>query len=273
MDIYIMTDLEAVAGVIDSDNWCVPDSEHLSEARRLLSLEVNAAVEGFVAAGATRIHVADGHGYGGIDANTLDPRVELISDFPCKYPCELDGSFDAMAWVGQHAKSRTCFAHLAHTGAFTVFEKSLNGLAIGELGEMALCAGELGVPAILLTGDQAGCDEAAKLISGIETVAVKRGIQTQSGDSCTAEEYGFWNLGVVQDDPGPARTKIRAGAQRALERFKTQPTAPVTLSAPYARRVVMRPDAEHPYQRVSVETHDTSAIAALNSPYDLKPVT
>ena len=66
MKVLLMTDMEGVAGVKNSEDWCMPDSRFYSVGCRLLTLEVNAAVEGFFAGGATYVQVADGHGAGGI---------------------------------------------------------------------------------------------------------------------------------------------------------------------------------------------------------------
>ena len=71
MRVYIVTDLEGVAGVHDIENWCEPASPNYARAKELLTLEVNAAIAGFRAAGATDILVADGHGCGGIANRAL----------------------------------------------------------------------------------------------------------------------------------------------------------------------------------------------------------
>ena len=47
MRIFLMTDLEAVAGVIDFENWCTPQSRYNDQAKELLTEEVNAAIDGF----------------------------------------------------------------------------------------------------------------------------------------------------------------------------------------------------------------------------------
>ncbi|MDP6361470.1 MAG: M55 family metallopeptidase, partial [Planctomycetota bacterium] len=149
MRIYLMTDLEAVAGVLDFENWCTPQSQYNDLAKELLTAEVNAAIDGFFSAGATEILVADGHGSGGINPALLDPRVELQRGWgPGPYPLGMEGNFDACAWVGQHAKSRTELSHLTHTQSFGVLEISVNRVAIGEFGQVALCASQLGIPAI-----------------------------------------------------------------------------------------------------------------------------
>lgn len=66
MKIYIMTDMEGVCGVLNHDDWVMPSGRYYEEGKKLLTLEVNAAVEGFLSEGATQVLVVDGHGAGGL---------------------------------------------------------------------------------------------------------------------------------------------------------------------------------------------------------------
>ena len=59
MRIFLMTDLEGVAGVLDSGNWCLWNSRYYEAGKELLTRKVNAAIEGFMSAGATEFLVAD----------------------------------------------------------------------------------------------------------------------------------------------------------------------------------------------------------------------
>jgi D-amino peptidase len=164
MKIMIVTDLEGVAGVLDFANWCSIESPYYDKAKKLLTLETNAAIEGFFAAGATEIRVVDGHGPGAIDPELLDERVALQRGAASPiWPFTLDSTFDAIAWVGQHAMSRTPYSHISHTGTFDVFEATVNGLPVGEFGEFAFCAAELNVPVIFASGEEAFAREAAAL--------------------------------------------------------------------------------------------------------------
>ncbi len=142
--IYIQTDLEAVAGVLNFEEWCVSSGVHYHQARRLLTLEINAAVKGFFAGGAREIVVADGHGPGGVNPELIDSRVDLIRGWPNGWPLELDASFDALAFVGQHAKAGTERSHLTHTQGFNHLDLSVNGVSLGEFGQLVACASELG---------------------------------------------------------------------------------------------------------------------------------
>jgi len=243
MKIYMMTDLEGSAGVLNREDWVHPDSRYNEKAKTFLTLEVNAAAEGFFKAGATEILVSDGHGSGGIQPDLLDKRVKLLRGYPAGYPCGLTSEYDCVAWVGQHAKAGTPYAHIPHSGNHYVIDFSINGISVGELGELAMCAGVLGVKPIFASGDKAMCIEAEELLPGIETVCVKEGIMPGKGDECTFEEYHSRNIAAIHKSPERARELIRKGACRALMRFEENPDSFTDLvsEAPYEKKVVYRP--------------------------------
>ena len=267
MRIFLVTDMEGVCGVINHDDWVTPTSRNYEEGRRLLTLEINAAVEGFYAAGATEILVADGHGAGGINQAYLDNRTLLQRGFPGPYPFGLDRSFDALAWVGQHAKAGTPLAHIAHTGWFNVLDYRVNGVSVGELGQIAYCGAVLGVRTIFACGDEALTKEAAALLPGVETVSVKRGLVSGSGDEYDTEGYRNRNLAAVHLHPEKARELIRAGAERALRRLasKRDSFPLLRIDPPFRREVSYRPNGTTPAYRAVAE-HATDFIAMMNGP-------
>lgn len=267
MRIYIMTDLEGVAGVLDSENWCLKDGRYFDAAKELLTREVNAAIEGFLEAGATEFLVADGHGYGGINPVLLHPAAELAARWPrgAVYPFALDdGVFQYAAWVGQHPKAGTVRGHLCHTGNMSVRNFSINGISVGEFGEMAWCAGELGVPVIFASGCRAFTEEARAFVPGIETVAVKRGTQTKPGDELDADAYRRHNASAIHFHPEIARQRIRAGARQALLRAAREPFGQVALKPPYEMEVILRPTDTAP-ARVMRASHASSLIGLMNA--------
>jgi len=243
MKIYIMTDLEGPAGVLNRNDWVHLGSPYYEKAKMLLTKEVNAAIRGFFNAGATEILVSDGHGSGGIQPELLDKRALLLRGYPTGYPCELTEEYDCVAWIGQHAKAGTPLAHIPHTGNHHVIDLSINGISIGELGELAMSAGVLGVKPILATGDKAMCLEAQKLLPGIETVSVKEGFMPGSGDECTFEEYNSRNIAAIHKSPERARELIEEGAYDSLTRFKDNPDsfADLITKAPYEKVIIYRP--------------------------------
>lgn len=245
MKMIIMTDMEGVAGIINHDDWVVPGGRYYEDGKKLLTLETNAAIEGFAAEGATEFLVVDGHGYGGINHLLLDPRAQFMrGPYHGNYYSMLNSSFDAIAWVGQHAKAGTPFAQMAHTGWFNVIDYRINDVSVGEFGQLAMCGASLGIRSIFGAGDEAFAAEAAALVGGIETVSVKRGIMPGSGDEFNTEGYKERNNGAVHSHPEVARDRIRSGAQRAARRFKDnrEQFALLRTEAPYRREIRFRSD-------------------------------
>lgn len=230
MKIYLMTDLEGVAGMFTWENR--EDESHYNAARRLrvgrwLAEEVNAAIEGFIAGGATDIIVNDGHGAGAtIDLDVADPRARYLHGQrrPFWLPY-LDATCDATGIVGAHAKAGTTSANLYHTMSESVRDWSFNGISVGEMGLQALIAGYYGVPFVFVAGDAWACREMEELIPGCVTVPVK---------------YGTSRFSALTLAPEEARRRIRAGAERALEVIDQ--VEPLTLSSP----VVMRDERVEP---------------------------
>ncbi len=262
-----MTDMEGVAGVLDFENWCEPKGRYYELGKEFLTAEVNAAIAGFVRAGATEFLVVDGHGHGGINLKLLDRRAELARNWaPPPYPFSLDTSFGYAACVGQHAMSRTEGAHLAHTGSFSVFETTINGTPVGEFGEMALCAAQLGVRVIFGSGDLAFTREAQTLLPGIESVAVKRGTTPGRGDECDGEAYAKRNLAAIHSQPQRVQRLISAAAERAIRRAKTDASFGIlTLKPPFQRMTILRRQGDQP-RRVGHARHPSDGIALMNAP-------
>ena len=278
MKILLMTDLEGVSGVRDVENWCIPGSRFYPAACRLLTQEVNAAVDGFFAAGAKYIQVADGHGIGAphgvgaIDIEHLDPRVEYAYGWPEGWPFHLDESFTGVAWIGQHAKAGTSMAHLPHTQGFDYLDLRINGVSIGEFGQLALCAASLGIPAFYGVGDQAFTEEAEALAPGIITCAVKRGVTPDSGESCTAEEYQRHGTGAIHIPPVRARTMIRQTAEAAAWKLRNNPPAFIPLTAPFERIIVLRATETGELKRIDRACHPSSLIELMRMPLNPKPL-
>jgi len=265
MKIYVSTDLEGVAGVINFQDWTMPDTPYYSLAREFLTAEVNACIDGLFEGGATEMLVADGHGPGAVNIHQLDPRVEYMrgwGDGP--WPLMLDDTFDALVFVGQHAKSGTPYAHLAHTQSTGYLDLSINGVSIGEFGQLSMCASELGIRTIFGSGDLAFTKEAQALVTGIETVAVKRGLRSGTGGNLTREEYASYTGSAIHTNPIKSRRLIREGALRAIIRAKNEDFGIIDLNPPYERVTKFRPSSENKNWTISRETHQSSVSAVMN---------
>lgn len=214
MKVYMMTDLEGVAGVTDFEDRSTDthdNHEKRMRMQRLLTGEVNAAIDGLFEGGATQVIVNDGHGGGyTIDFENLDPRAQIVHghERPFWLPL-LDETCDATILIGAHAKAESPPATNYHTMSKAVRDWSINGVSFGEMGLQALIAGHSGVPMIFVSGEAYACEEISDLIPGIVTAAVKRGLSRRS---------------AVSWAPQKAREMIRSGVQEALnQRGRIEP--------------------------------------------------
>jgi D-amino peptidase len=104
MKIWISCDMEGVAGVVDWDQ-CRPGNPGYTLGCALMQDEVNAAIEGAVAAGATEIVVNDSHGkMANLDPRALAGGASYLSGShkPMYMVQGLDDTFDAVFLVGYH---------------------------------------------------------------------------------------------------------------------------------------------------------------------------
>lgn len=272
MKIMIMTDMEGVTGVHDHQKCCVSGGCYYQDCRRLLTMEVNAAVAGFFAGGATEITVATGHGYDSLDRELLDPRVLMLTGhFNPIWPWGLDRSFNALAYVGQHAKAGTDYAHLAHTSSFNVLDFRINGISIGEYGGYSFCARELGIPVIFAAGDRALTLEAQALTPGVFTVAGKHGLVADQGRSktMTTEEYARMNLASSQRSPQVVREEIERTARAAAEQWKQDKSVfhYLDLQPPFRMVRIERPEVPEGKPCALYAEDPASYISCLNRLY------
>ena len=145
MRMYVVTDLEGVAGVYqweNRDDTSLENHERRCRQRRWSAAEVNAMGEGFFAGGATEAWVYDGHGAGyTIDIGLVDPRIRILHGRGAPSYCTgLDENCAAIGSLGTHAMAGTKWANLAHTMGTSIRRYSLNGIDVGETGYQAFLA-------------------------------------------------------------------------------------------------------------------------------------
>jgi D-amino peptidase len=228
MKIYMMTDLEVPAGV---NRWIQTregETPEKAAAMRLLTGEVNAAVDGILDADPeAEVIVFDGHGTGGLVFEAVHPRTQVIMHGAgMKVAHHLDASYDALFFVGQHAMANTPDAPLCHSySSRTVEYYKLNGELIGEIGCLAAIAGEMGVPTAFLSGDEKACVEARLLVPDMVTVETKKGLGIELALHLPAEH---------------ARQAIQEGAVRAVRSLKQ--IAPLRIDPPYELEIRVQED-------------------------------
>ncbi len=196
MRVYLSVDMEGTAGVVHEDQTNPTDPRCAGEYgrfRRLMTLETNAAIEGALAGGATRILVNDSHwSMRNILAEDLHPAAELLSGSPKNWSMMegIDLGWDLAAFIGYHAKAGTQNAILDHTYTDSILDVRLNGRSVGEFGINAALAGTFGVPVALVSGDKAIAEEARTLLGdgAPRTVVVKEAVSRHAARSVSPEK-------------------------------------------------------------------------------------
>src|SRR2546423_11966367 len=209
MRVHIISDIEGVAGIVKAGQTG-GDQPLFQEGRKLYTEEINAAVRGAKAAGATEIVVMDCHGAGrdytfnSLLPELLDPGCEWVVQRDwTEYTAALEAGCDSALFVGMHAMAGTALGVLNHTVSGRSWHSlRFNGVEVGETGINAALCGTWGCPVLMVSGDEASCREGTDLLGeGLTTVSVKKGLGRFS-----ARQY-----------PAPkARDLIEAGAKRAL---------------------------------------------------------
>jgi D-amino peptidase len=219
--VFILTDLEGVAGVVSFEDQSYPTGRYYEQAKRLLTAEVNAAVNGLLEAGVEDVLVWDGHGAGGIWYEDLHPAARLMHGRLASIEQVFSevAKCDAAIIVGQHAMAGTPTSNQSHTQDSRRIEYyKLNGKPIGEIAQFCLYAGAVGVPVIMLAGERDACQEAEALIPSITTVSVKQGLGRNAAISLS---------------PARARQAIQEGAARAVRNQNAKPLRPLVWAGPY----------------------------------------
>jgi D-amino peptidase len=202
MDVYIVADMEGVSGIVNRQQVTHGEPE-FQEGRRLLAGDVNAAVAGAFAAGATRVVVGDTHAtQRNLPMDQMDPRAEYEAP-PGPNLATLGSGFAALVIIGMHAKSGTSQAFLEHTFEPAWHRYAIDGVEHGEFAVLAFIAAAYGVPIVCVSGDQAAIDEAHALMPAVEGVVVKEGLGRE------------WCRTLA---PDVAHQRIREGIARGLER-------------------------------------------------------
>ncbi|MFB6725659.1 M55 family metallopeptidase [Kribbella sp. NPDC056345] len=233
MRVYLSADMEGVTGLVDAEDVQPPGRDY-ERARVMMTEDVNAAVRGAYAAGATAVLVNDAHGpMRNLLPDLLDPRAVLIKGRPKPMGMieGLDDSYDAALCIGYHARAGI-LGVLSHSFMGHEIEDIwLDDQVTGEIGLFEATATSYGVPLVLLTGDDTACAEATAWNGDIHTVPVK----------FAKDRFAAQLVPVAE-----ARAAIEAGATGALR------SLPSVAAGPSPRTLAVR------WQSASVASHLTA---------------
>ncbi len=220
--VFVITDGEGVAGICRQEQTEPQDPE----LRQLLTGEVNAAVDGFLAGGADEVIVWDGHdGSRTLSAATIHPKAKLVIG-NIGPMMTLDRGYTAVAFVGQHSMAGVRAGIMAHSyNSLGIQNMLLNGKRVGEIETRTALAGSFGIPVIFLSGDRAAARELHDIVPDAVTAEVKEGLARYSCISLSA---------------AAARDLIREKAAQAARQIGSikpyRITGPVTLEIEYTTR-------------------------------------
>ena len=227
--VFISVDMEGIAGVI-SGSECSSRGPDYNYFRKIMTEETNAAIEGALNSGAINIIVRDGHGAKtNIFPDLLHPKAKLlrgITSRPENMMLGIDDTFDAVIFIGYHAKAGTEDGVIAHTSSGNVIDLSVNGNSLPEGGYNALIAGLYDVPVVFVAGDNWICNQLKDLLGEVVTCETKIGM-------------GSAELGL---HPDVVRERIRKGVSDALDdlsRFR-----PYKLSSPYTMTLKVKKERD-----------------------------
>lgn len=221
MRVYISVDMEGLAGVALREQISrYLGGRQYQQGRRLVAAEVNAAVAGAFAGGATDVIVHDNHGSSmNMPVDQLDPRVHVyMGNLPYPQHAILEPDVAVYFCLGYHAAQGALHAFRDHTVSSSRWSDVwLNGVAVGELGLSAACAGVYGIPVGLVVGDDKVCAEARALLgAAVEAVAVKTGLGRHAAKLLSVAEQ---------------HVRIREAAARAVSRAGL--FSPLVFEPPY----------------------------------------
>jgi D-amino peptidase len=211
MKVWMSLDMEGVAGVVDWEQ-CRPGSgAPYALGCELLQDEVNAAIEGAIAGGATEIVLNDSHSR----MANLDPRKiaggakYLSGRHKPRYMMQgLDDSFDAAFFVGYHGSISGAPSTMSHTYNPEVFSGAkINGTYVGESGINALVADHYRVPIAFVSGDTVTWEETAPFAEGGVNVVTKTSITRASALNLHPTE----SCRLIREGAELALTKVAAG--------------------------------------------------------------
>ncbi len=230
MRVFVSADMEGVTGVAAAEDVVRGEPEY-DRGKELLHGDVNAAIAGAAAGGATEILVNDSHSsMRNLDRARVDDRATLVrGNTKPRSMMQGLGDHDCALFVGYHAKAGTPEAVLNHTFfGHELLRLRTDDEETGELGWNARLAAAEGVPVGLVTGDDATVAEARdELGDAPETVAVKEGIDRFTARCRPASE-------TTDEIRSAARRAVERAAEGALGTAALDASSPTRIEADWA---------------------------------------
>ena len=231
MRVLISADAEGVTGVTNTTELLF-GKPHWEWMRGMMTADVNAAIAGAFAGGATEVVVNDSHWtMTNVLIEQLDPRADLIKGFH-KHLCMVAGveDADAVFFLGYHARTGDSDGVGNETIlGREIIEIRMNGKPVGESEINAAVCGQFGVPVVFASGDDLYEKELRETLPDVEFGLTKYALDR-------------WAARCLP--PQRSHANIEAAAKRAVERAVGGSFAPYRLDGPVELAVTFSSTAE-----------------------------
>lgn len=195
LKVILLYDMEGVSGATSVRHTDFGANPEYEEARKSLTADVNAAIAGLKAAGATEIIVVDGHGSGNtqgpdvLEAELRPPAKMISRDRPFDiYMDSYDQSVDAIVAVAMHAGAGNPAGFLSHTYTIEDIQYKVNGTPFNETMIMAMGAARFGIPIIMVSGDDQLEKEVRRFLPWVKYASGKRAVGRTKAEPFPREE-------------------------------------------------------------------------------------
>ena len=257
LKVLLLYDMEGISEATSAAHVRNGTSEY-AQARVSLTADVNAAIAGLKAAGATEIVVVDGHGSGnGAEPDVLEDKLlapsRMISrDMPFDiYMDSYDGSFQAIVAIAMHAGAGNASGFLSHTYSGRGVGYRVNDEPFNETMILAMGGARFKIPLVAASGDDELEKELRRHLPWVQYATVKHAVDRSNAEPLARSEIdrritaaaraGLEKLGAARLPklPGPYRFAVtfrdentarlqaeRAGTGFVREGATVQVTAP-----------------------------------------------
>jgi D-amino peptidase len=232
--VLLLFDMEGVSGASDFKHTSFAHPAEYAEGRKSLTADVNAAINGLKAAGASEIIVVDGHGAGNsggpdvLENELVPPARMLYRDTPFDiYMDSYDHSIDAIVAVAMHAGAGNKQGFLSHTYTFEDVEYKVNGVPFNESMVLAMGAARLRIPVIAISGDDQLEKEVRRHLPWVQYASVKHAVDRGKAEPAPRDE---------------ASRRIEAAAREGLTRLSSAKLP--EFSGPYRFALTFQDEAQ-----------------------------
>jgi len=251
--VLLLYDMEGVTGAAHVRHTDFGTPEY-AEARKSLTADVNAAIAGLRAVGATDILVVDGHGSGNstgpdvLEDQLLAPARMISRSAPFDiYMDSYDQSIDAVVAVAMHAGAGNRVGFISHTYTLEDIGYRVNGVPFNETMILAQGAARLRIPVIMTSGDDQLEKELQRHLPWVRHATVKHAVDRAKAEPLPREE-------ASRRIERAAREALTQLASARLPEFPGPYRFALTFQdAPQARNAALLPGAELLPDNVTVQ--------------------